>query len=144
MEKEDILQMKATNFINDAPTVNLNTKASVIMKLLKETDAHTLYVVDETNTLVGMITDLDILTRVSSKGLGEKIINDKATAADLMHKLDVGKDKTISSADDSLEIVIEKLNKSGKKVIPVVNSLNQPIGQASRQSINMGVEKFVK
>ena len=144
MEKEDILQMAATNFIDDAPMVNLNAKASVILKMIQENEEHTIYVVDETNRLVGMITDIDILAMVASKGIGEKIVKDEATATDLMKKLDVEKDKTISSSSDSLEKAINKLRKSGKKVIPVVNSLNQPIGQITRQSVNIAVEKFFK
>ena len=144
MEKEDILQMAATNFIDDAPMVNLNAKASVILKMIQENEEHTIYVVDETNRLVGMITDIDILAMVASKGIGEKIVKDEATAADLMKKLDVEKDKTISSSSDSLEKAINKLRKSGKKVIPVVNSLKQPIGQITRQSVNIAVEKFFK
>ncbi len=144
MEKEDILQMEATNFIFNAPVVNLTTKASVIMKMIQENEEHTIYVVDETNKLVGMITDIDILAMISSKGVGEKIIKDEATAEDLMKKLDVEKDKTISLSSDSLEKVINNLNKSGKKVIPVINALKQPIGQVTRQSINIGVEKFFK
>jgi predicted transcriptional regulator len=144
MEKEDVLQMAATNFIDDAPMVNLSAKASVILKMIQENEEHTIYVVDETNKLVGMITDIDILAMIASKGVGEKIVKDEATAVDLMKKLDVEKDKTISSSSDSLEKVINKLNKSGKKVIPVVNSLKQPIGQITRQSVNTGVEKLFK
>lgn len=146
---EEVLKSKAALFVDmDVPRVAKDEPWTSIVEKVKSGPEHTALVVDEDNKLIGLVTDQDILTALSSPNLAEKIQQGTLTAKDVMTPLDPDATDTVARSSDSLEDVIAKLqgdNIKGRRlrVVPVVNRSGAAIGQVTRASIRKSLDELL-
>jgi CBS domain-containing protein len=146
---DEVLKSKAALFADvDVPRVTKKEPWASIIEKVKNTPEHTIFVVDESGKLIGIITDQDIVTALSKPELAEKLQQNKLSAKDVMTALDMGKD-TVAKSSDSLEDVIEKMQgtnalKRRLKVMPVVDKSGAPIGQVTRASIQRSLDDLLE
>ena len=146
--KEEVLKSKVALFADmDVPRLTKKDIWNLIVEKVKSSEEHTALVVDESNILVGLITDQDILKALSNPGLAEKIQRNEAAAEDVMTSLSPD-ENTVAKSSDLLEDVIEKMQGSNilkrrLKIVPVVDKSGAPIGQVTRASIQKSLDELL-
>jgi CBS domain-containing protein len=147
--REEVLKSKAALFADmDVPRVTKKEPWTSIVEKVKSSEEHTALVVDESNRLIGLITDQDIITALSRPDLAEKLQHNQVAAEDVMTALDIEKD-TVAKSSDPLEDVISKLQGSNilkrrLKIVPVVDKSGAPIGQVTRASIQKSLDELLE
>jgi CBS domain-containing protein len=143
---QDVLKMRAAIFADpDAPRANIDTPVSRVIRMLKDNPEHIVYVVDELNRLVGLITDQDVLVALATAKTARKIADDTLVAGDIMKPINIKETKSLSLTTDTLEDVIAKLGGEKRlKVMPVINPSGSPVGQVSRASIQRNLNELLK
>ena len=148
--KEELLKMKAGIFADSGvPRITKSESFASINEKIKNTDSHTVLVVDEENgKLIGLITDERIIEKLSEKDFAEKIQKGKVNAEHIMTPIDPDKTGFIAQSTNTLEDVIDKLKGIGLKkpfkVIPVVDESGAPIGQVTSQSIRKNLDELLE
>lgn len=147
--KEEVLKSKAALFADmEVPRIIKKELWTSIVEKVKGSEEHTALVVDESNRLVGLITDQDILKALSNHALADKIQRNEATAEDVMAPL-TPDENTVAKSSDSLEDVISKMQggnilKRRLKIMPVVDKSGAPIGQVTRASIQKSLDELLE
>ncbi|MEW9676178.1 CBS domain-containing protein [Lentibacillus sp. L22] len=142
--------MKVSEFmITDVISVTKDQSIKELLELLVKHKIGGVPVVDETNTLQGMITDGDVVRYLNPRG---RTVYDMFSLVfvtekeELQHKLDyaigqaVGdmrrkKDTYYVHPDDDLDSAISILSKHHFKKIPVIDSDHKVVGVISRGDI---------
>jgi len=146
---EQVLRSKAGLFVDtDVPCVTKDEPWASIVEEVRSQPEHTVLVVDEEKTLIGLVTDEDILAALSSPDLTEKIQRGEVTAGDVMTPLDPAKTDTVARESDSLEDVIAKLQgdnieRRRFRMLPVVDALGVVKGLVTRASIQKTLDQLL-
>jgi len=148
---EQALNMTAALFVDpDVPRATGDERWESIVEKVKKHDDHTVLVVDDSNKLIGLISNQDILNALSTgdKQLAAKVRNGEATARDIMTKIEPGKVDTVAYSSDTVQVVIDRLTGKNKekrvfRAVPVVNSDGTVVGQVTRSSIQKQLSKLL-
>ncbi len=147
---DDVLKMKTALFVDvEAPRATEDELWESIVKKVRAHQQHTVLVVDDSNKLVGVITDQDILTAVSNPDLADKIASNQLTAREVMNRIENPlQADTVAQSSEAIGAVIDKLqgaNKLGKRfrVLPVVSAEGIALGQVSRESIQASLDDLL-
>lgn len=124
------------------PTVYANDDLSDVLKQMLQTDVQHVIVLDEQGKPAGVITDGDLVARVSpavrrsvlqaliARVVGSEVSRGYATARDLMSE-------RVLSAPEATPVVeaIEMMLRESRKRIVVINEQGYPIGIVDRQTL---------
>ncbi|HLF24746.1 MAG TPA: CBS domain-containing protein [Anaerolineae bacterium] len=136
---EQVLKMKARYFVD--PNVPRAPQTATVRSIIDNLQQHNrVFVVDERDQLIGIVSDQDVVEALKNADQAGRIKSGAATVAEIMTPLEPTQTDTVARDNEPLQAVIDKLsgkNSQGKpfRAVPVVNAEGNVIGQVTRGSI---------
>lgn len=117
-----------SEIITCTPTTTLVGAAAI----MRDEDFGSLPVVEEDGTLIGIITDRDIVVR----GLAEHRVPTETTVADVMSR-----DIETCRENDEIEAAMDRMRRAQIRRIPIVNDNNQIVGIIAQADLAVRTER---
>lgn len=146
---DQVLQLRARLFVD--PTVPIardDERFSSVVTKLQEHPERTAVVVGEGSTLLGVVSDSDVLKALSDPALADQVSTGELRAGQMMTSLAPSAD-TVARADEPLRDVIDRLNGRNSlgrsfQSLPMVTAEGRVLGHISRMSIQKNVDEILR
>ena len=136
---QDMLQLKTENFIDaGVPRVMETEPLDSVIKKLQDHPDHTAYVVDAKQRLKGVVSDHDVLEKMTDPNFVQALST--KTAQDVMKPL-APDDKSVARDDEPLINAVSALKTY--KSLPVVDEDGTVKGQVTRSSIQRSLDRLL-